>query len=149
MFIRYGLECGGDEYKITTLERDNNRYVRGMSLLQELAIKNVNLIKCDALDWIKSCQDENSYDYVFLDAVKRDYIDYLPHIKRLMTKNGIFIIDNTFFNDKVLLSKDELDPKYHNGVALLDKFNRTLAADNDFVTAMYDIGDGTTVAIKR
>ena len=149
LFIRQGLHACGTDFVLTTLERDNNRFVRGQALFAEYDISDVNLIKCDALDWIRSCDKDNSFDYIFLDAVKRDYIDYLPHIKRLLSKNGILIVDNTFFNDKVLLSKDELDPKYHNGVALLDKFNRTLASDNDFTTMMYDIGGGMTVAIKR
>ena len=146
VFIREGLHnCA--EYKITSLERDNNRYVRGKSLLEQLNIQDIELIKCDAFDFLHNCAAE--FDYIFLDAVKRDYIDYLPFIKKILRKNGILIVDNTFFNDKVLLPTDELEEKYRSGVGLLDKFNRTLAADVDFMTMMYNIGDGMTVAVRR
>ena len=146
VFIRHGLQNVAG-YLITTLERDNNRYVRGKALLEQLCIQDIELVKCDAFDWLHNCDAE--FDYIFLDAVKRDYIDYLPIIKKILGKNGILIVDNTFFNDKVLRPIDELEEKYRSGVGLLDQFNRTLAGDGDFVTMMYNIGDGMTIAIKR
>lgn len=146
VFIRHGLQNAAD-YRITTLERDNNRYVRGQALFAELGISDIDLIKCDAFDYLRKC--EHLFDYIFLDAVKRDYIDYLPFIKKILSQNGILIVDNTFFNDKVLRPIDELEEKYRSGVGLLDRFNRTLAGDGDFVTMMYNIGDGMTIAIKR
>ncbi len=146
VFIRHGLQNVAG-YRITTLERDNNRYVRGKALLEQLCIQDIELVKCDAFDWLHNCDAE--FDYIFLDAVKRDYIGYLPIIKKILGKNGILIVDNTFFNDKVLRPIDELEEKYRSGVGLLDQFNRTLAGDGDFVTMMYNIGDGMTIAIKR
>lgn len=146
VFIRHGLQNVAG-YRITTLERDNNRYVRGKALLEQLCIQDIELVKCDAFDWLHNCDAE--FDYIFLDAVKRDYIGYLPIIKKILGKNGILIVDNTFFNEKVLRPIDELEEKYRSGVGLLDQFNRTLAGDGDFVTMMYNIGDGMTIAIKR
>ena len=146
VFIRHGLQNVAG-YRITTLVRDNNRYVRGKALLEQLCIQDIELVKCDAFDWLHNCDAE--FDYIFLDAVKRDYIGYLPFIKKILGKNGILIVDNTFFNDKVLRPIDELEEKYRSGVGLLDQFNRTLAGDGDFVTMMYNIGDGMTIAIKR
>ncbi|MBR6199427.1 MAG: class I SAM-dependent methyltransferase [Spirochaetales bacterium] len=146
VFIRHGLQ-NVPGYRITTLERDNNRYVRGQALFAELGISDIELIKCDAFDWLHNCDAE--FDYIFLDAVKRDYIGYLPFIKKILGKNGILIVDNTFFNDKVLQPIDELEEKYRSGVGLLDRFNRTLASDGDFMTMMYNIGDGMTVAVRR
>ncbi len=146
VFIRHGLQNVAG-YRITTLERDNNRYVRGKALLEHLCIQDIELVKCDAFDWLHNCDAE--FDYIFLDAVKRDYIGYLPFIKKILGKNGILIVDNTFFNDKVLRPIDELEEKYRSGVGLLDQFNRTLAGDGDFVIMMYNIGDGMTIAIKR
>ena len=44
VFIRHGLQNVAG-YRITTLERDNNRYVRGKALLAQLCIDDINLVK--------------------------------------------------------------------------------------------------------
>ena len=80
------------------------------------------------------------YEVRFTNQFKKDI--------KLAKKQGKDI-DKLFEVVGILANGKELDEKYRNGVGLLDQFNRVLAADADFMTMMYNIGDGMTLAIRR
>ena len=128
-----------------SLERDNNRYQRGIKLLKKHKITTINLIKKDAFDFLETnCQ---KFDFIFLDAVKRDYYDYLIPLKDILNQNGILICDNVLFGGKVLNEKN--DDKYKDGVRLMRLFNKTIAEDQSLSTMFLPIGDGLSISIKN
>lgn len=141
--IYHGLKMS---HTFFSIERDPNRFHRGKRLLAHLNVRRIELVHCDAFDFLES--QDISYDFIFLDAVKRDYIDYLGHLKEALHTGGYLVCDNTLFNGKIVLSGNELDDKYKNGVSLLKQFNKTLAEDPDFETVFYNIGDGLSVSRK-
>ena len=53
-------------------------------------------LKGDALEILKTITEP--YDFIFLDAAKGQYPNFLAHIKRLLVPGGVFISDNVFFN---------------------------------------------------
>ncbi|OHD08790.1 MAG: hypothetical protein A2086_03135 [Spirochaetes bacterium GWD1_27_9] len=128
-----------------TLERDKKRYERGTRLLKKLENSTLNLLNLDAFDFFK--QNNNQFDLVFIDAVKKDYIDYFKIIKDRLNPNGIIICDNIFFNGKII--EENLPEKYEKGVALLKEFNQTLSNDKSFFTQFLPIGDGISISIKK
>ncbi len=116
LFIHRDLK----DFKIfISLERDNNRFLRGKNILQKYKIENIDLIKVDAFEFLKTNNEQ--FDFIFLDAVKRDYIEYLSILKSILNKNGILICDNILFNGKVI--EKNIEEKYMDGVSLLKQFN--------------------------
>ncbi len=139
--IYYGYK---DFKKFISLERDNNRYVRGRQLFKMLKIKNIELIKIDAFDYFKENSDK--YDLVFLDAVKKDYILYLDLLKERIIDGGLLICDNILFGNRVV--KDNIEEKYKASVLKLKEFNEKLSLDKNFKTLFMSAGDGLSVSIK-
>lgn len=129
-----------------SIERDANRFHRGKRLLAHLNVRKIELIHYNAFDFLDS--QSILYDFIFLDAVKRDYIDYLVPLKNALNPGGYLVCDNILFNGKAVVKEHELDEKYKNGVALLKKFNTALAEDPAFQTVFYNIGDGLSVSRK-
>lgn len=131
--------------RFISLERDTYRYERGKKLLENLQITNIDLIHRDAFHFFK--ESAQSYDLIFLDAVKREYEMYLDPLKKILSDRGVLICDNIFFGGKVV--QDILDKKYVNGVNLLKKFNNLISEDDDLNTVIIPIGDGLSLSYKK
>lgn len=128
-----------------SLERDNNRFKRGVKLLEKLNKKKITLLKENAFDYLKNTKIK--FDFVFLDAVKREYIDYIEPIIKILNKGSILVCDNIFFNNKV--TSKNLEKKYKDGVKLLEIFNNKIATDSRLNTSFFNIGDGISVSIVK
>ena len=138
VFISNGIRSG----RIISLERDKNRFKRGLKLLSELNINNIELLNIDAFDFFP--KNNKSFDFIFLDSVKREYINYIQPVKQIMNNDGLLVCDNILFNGKIV----DLQPekKYKNGIELLREFNKTLSEDHEFETLFLPIDDGLSLS---
>ena len=141
IFIFKGLD---KIFNFFSLERDNNRYQRGLKLLKKYKINSIQLMKKDAFNFLKYTTQH--FDLIFLDAVKSEYHKYIPLIKPILNLNGILICDNILFGGKVV--SDKIDKKYENGVKYMKLFNKMISEDKDFNTFFLTIGDGVSISIK-
>jgi predicted O-methyltransferase YrrM len=128
-----------------SLEKDKNRYNRGLNLLSKFNITNINIIHQDAFKFLEN--NDLNFDLIFLDAMKKDYCDYLPLLKKILNKDGVLIADNLLFNGKVIDA--DLENKYLNGVNFIKKFTKMIIEDGDFDTLFLNIGDGISVSHKK
>ena len=145
----------------------------GLSALAMLSVcKNAHIttIECEEERWIEAKKNFRSYgvleqitahlgdageilnmmsgtfDFIFLDGPKAQYVRYLPDLKRLLNKGGIL------FSDDVLLygwvdGKEPTPQKRHSIVDKIRLYLQTLSADKDFITSVIDIGDGVAVSV--
>jgi predicted O-methyltransferase YrrM len=159
VFINLGLNRASN---FISLERDKNRYERGVKLLEHFKIASIKLIKIDAFDFFKN--NDMMFDFIFLDAVKSEYNLYLEPIKKILNKNGILICDNILFGKRVIKENkvnevnninnnekidENIDKKYKNGIKKVDLFNNKLINDEKFNTIFLPIGDGISISIKK
>ena len=85
-----------------------------------------------------------SFDMIFLDADKENYSNYLDIVKTKLKKGGVLLTDNVLWHGKVLKSSETNDET----TKLIEKFNKKLALDSNFKTAMLPLRDGISVTIK-
>lgn len=128
-----------------TLERDVNRCNRGHALLKHFNKSRINLLHKNAFDFLE--ENNEKFDLIFLDGVKREYINYIEPLKKAVTDKGIIICDNILFNGKVVESA--LEKRYKNGVDLLRKFNKVISSDPELETMFLNIGDGISLSYKK
>jgi len=83
-----------------------------------------------------------SYDLVFIDADKDNYLNYFDMILPLMNKGGIILSDNVLWSGKVL---ETPDPKDLSTNVLLE-YNKKLKEDPRVETVLLPIRDGLTVS---
>ncbi len=87
-----------------------------------------------------------SVDLVFLDAIKTEYPDYLPHAKKLLRPGGLLVADNALGSGDWWIDQD---PAANESHAAADRFNRLVAADSDFDASCLPIREGVMVARKK
>jgi caffeoyl-CoA O-methyltransferase len=104
--------CTSVQGKVVTLERDPQMAARAKANFRLAGLEaSIELKLGDAIEVLDSMRE--TFDMVFLDVDKADYIRALPHCRRLLVSGGLLLADNTGFSDA-------------------DAFNRAIAADADF-----------------
>ena len=140
------IHKGFNKYKkFYSLERDKNRYFRGIELFKKLNINSINLKYFNSFDFFKINKDK--FDLIFLDGIKREYYLHIDPVKKKLNKNGLFICDNVLFGGKILENK--VENKYKKGVKYINLFIEILLNDLSFNTYFLPIGDGLSISIKK
>ena len=96
-----------------------------------------------ALDIIPTL--DTSFDLVFMDADKSNYINYFHQIIDKLNPGGIILSDNVLWSGKVI---EALDPSDISTKIVLE-YNKLLKEDPRLETVLLPIRDGLTVSIKK
>lgn len=104
------------------------------------------VIKGDAAEVLPTLDGE--YDFIFLDGPKVQYVKYLPHLKRLLSRGG------TLFADDVLLygwvnGERETPKKRKMLVEHIREYITAVTNDDELYTIIVDVGNGVALSIKK
>lgn len=136
--------------KITTIEDYEKRIVEARHNIDKYFDKSkIFLVEKDASIFLKENRDLEIYDFIFLDAAKGQYVNWMPDIKRLMKKSAILIADNIFKDGEILESKFLIKKRDRTIHKRMREFLKNITNDNDFDTYIFNIGDGISVSIKK
>ena len=83
-----------------------------------------------------------TFDFVFIDADKENYVNYWEAVLPKLRQGGLIAVDNVLWSGRVLDPKDTLD---HAVVA----FNRHVRYDDRVELVMLTVRDGVTLARKK
>lgn len=97
----------------------------------------------DALKTIEQLTD--TYDLVFIDANKRDYVRYYEAVLPLVRPGGIILADNTLWDGKVVTEPDSRDPQ----TVGITSFNDYVARDERVEKVILPLRDGLTILWKK
>ena len=101
--------------------------------------EHVEIVRGAALDVLPDIAERlgpGSVDFVFVDAVKREYVDYFRLIKPLMKAGGLLVADNVYGTGAGWIDEG-------HGT---DEFNRLIAADPDFDAVATPMREGVLIA---
>ena len=88
---------------------------------------------------------DNTFDLVFMDADKPNYINYFNQIIDKLNPGGVILSDNVLWSGKVI---EALDPNDLSTKIVLD-YNKLLKEDPRLETVLLPIRDGLTVSIRK
>lgn len=136
-----------DDVKITTIERDETRYME--------CLKNVK--KCGMQDKIDVvCQDALevnlsgvAYDLIFIDAAKGQYTKFFEKYKYFLKPGGVIISDNLKFHGHVGNRNNIASRNLKQLVGKIENYIDFLKNNEEFETKFYDVGDGLSVSIRK
>lgn len=137
------------ETTITTIEKDEHRYNQAISNLRKYNRQNqIKVISGDALNVMEEMISANeSFDCVFIDAAKGQYLKYFNLADSLLVNNGFIIADNVLFRGYV--ADDNFDhPRYRTMVKRLREFNEQIVSQPGYHTSIIPVGDGIAISYK-
>ena len=136
-----------DNAKITTIEKDLERIEKATSFILEAELSNkIEVRYGDAAEIIPSLND--SFDFVFLDAAKGQYLNHLQKIIPKLEDTSIIIADNVLFRGFVLNKsiENQTPKKYRTIVRRLKEYINFVQSDKSFKTEIIEKADGLAVS---
>lgn len=134
--------------RITTIENYDKRIPVAKNNFKRAGKENViTLIEGDALEVLKTL--DGPYDFIFMDAAKGQYINYLPDIKRVLRKGGLLISDNILQEGEIVESRYAVTRRNRTIHARIREYVYELTHSENFVTSIVPIGDGITLSVKQ
>ena len=132
--------------KITTIERDINRYNEALKNIKSLNLENqITIINIDAFEYINT----KKYDLIFIDAAKAQYIKFFEKYKNNLEKNGVIVTDNLKFHGLVENPEMTNNKNTKQLVRKIQNYIDFLKNNKEFKTEFYNIGDGISISYKN
>lgn len=136
---------------IDTIEDYEPRIQAAKQNIKEFGLNDrITLIEGDATEVLKRFADEGrSYDMVFLDAAKGQYINQWPYIKLLLRDGAFLVADNVLQDGSVLDSRFAVKRRDRTIHERMREFLEAVFKEEGYICDLLPIGDGLAVAVKR
>ncbi len=137
-----------DDARITTIENYDKRIAKAKENIRRAGKENViTLLEGDAGEILKNLS--GSYDFIFMDAAKAQYIVILPEIMRLLASGGILITDNVLQEGDLVQSRFAVCRRDRTIHSRMREYLYAVTHSNELVTSVIPLGDGITFSVKK
>ncbi len=103
--------------------------------------KKIFIHKGDACETLEQFETK-SFDFIFIDADKNNYINYYKKCIHLLKPGGIIVLDNMFWGGSVLKPNDEQSITLNNLANIINE-------DERIINIMLPVRDGLMVCLKK
>ena len=136
---------------ITTIELDSARAAEARGNFEKLGLSDrIDLIEGDAAVVLEDLARENKkFDFVFMDAAKGQYINWLPDVMRLMKNGGVLISDNVLQEGDIIESHYLVERRNRTIYKRMREYLYELKHNPSLITSIIPLGDGVTVSVKQ
>lgn len=134
--------------RITTIEKYEKRIpVARENFRRAGKEEQITLIEGDALEVMQSLED--TYDLIFMDAAKGQYIHYLPEAVRLLSVGGVLVSDNVLQDGDVIESRFAVERRNRTIHSRMREYLYELKHHEQLETSILPLGDGIALSVKR
>ena len=139
------MALANEDTLITCLDKNEKTSQVAINFFNKAKVeKKINLIVGEAIESLNNLISENKkFDLVFIDADKENYINYYNLCFKLISNNGLILIDNVLWKGDV---KDK--NKNDKMTNIIREFNSYIKNDNRIEKTILPIGDGVTICRK-
>ena len=131
--------------KITSIERDDERYNIAINNVLKSKLTNIELIHDDALN---TCISEK-YDLIIIDAAKSQNKKFMDKYKCNLNEKGVIIIDNLDLHGYVFNSSYIKSRNLRQMVRKIEKFITYLKTQDEFSVEFIKVGDTLGVCKRK
>lgn len=140
-------EYAPGDCKITTIEKYEKRIPLALENFKKAGKEEtITLLQGDALEILPTLKEK--YDFIFMDAAKGQYINFLPDILRLLVKDGLLVSDNVLQDGDVLESRFAVTRRNRTIHSRMRDYLYTLKHTEELTTAIIPLGDGVALSIR-
>lgn len=141
-------EYAPKECKITTIEKYEKRIpIAKENFRRAKKEEQITLLEGDALEILKSL--EGKYDFIFMDAAKAQYINYMPEVLRLLDKGGILVSDNVLQDGDIIESRFAVERRNRTIHSRMREYLYRLKHEEQLLTSIIPLGDGVAISTKK
>ena len=143
LFCEYAPEGA----QITTIEKYEKRIpVARENFRRGGKEAQITLLEGDAAEILSSLTE--TYDFIFMDAAKGQYIHFLPDVMRLLEVGGVLVSDNVLQDGDIIESHYVVERRNRTIYKRMREYLYELKHDERLITSIVPIGDGATVSVR-
>lgn len=132
---------------ITTIEKYEKRIPLARENFRRAGKEaEITLLEGDALQILSEL--EGSFDFIFMDAAKGQYIHFLPDILRLLPVGGVLVSDNVLQDGDIIESRFAVTRRNRTVHARMREYLYALKHHEALETVILTLGDGTALSVK-
>ncbi|WP_291683249.1 O-methyltransferase [Blautia sp.] len=109
--------------------------------------EQITLLEGDAQEVLKTLT--GSFDFIFMDAAKGQYINFLPEVLRLLEDGGILLSDNVLQDGDIVESHFAVERRNRTIYKRMREYLYVLKHHELLETSILPLGDGVTLSIKK
>ena len=134
--------------QITTIEKYEKRIPIARENFRKAGKADcITLLEGDAADIL--AQLDGTYDLIFMDAAKGQYIHFMPDIMRLLEPGGLLVSDNVLQDGDVIESRFAVTRRNRTIHSRMREYLFELTHHEQLETCIIPVGDGITLSVKR
>lgn len=103
----------------------------------------IELVVADAMEYIKTIN--KPIDLIFIDADKKNYLNYYHLVIDKLSTGGLIIADNVLWSGKITMPENEMDRE----TLALHQFNKFVQQDEQVENVLLPIRDGLMMVRKK
>ena len=137
-----------DNCRITTIENYEKRIPIAKANFKKAGKEDVIiLLEGDAIEMMTGL--EPGFDFIFMDAAKGQYMNFLPEIMRLLSPGGLLISDNVLQEGDIVESRYGITRRNRTIHTRMREYLYTITHMDELITSVVPIGDGITLSVKK
>ena len=141
-------EYGPEKMQVTTIEKYEKRIPIARENFRRAGRENqITLLEGDAADILKELQE--SYDLIFMDAAKGQYIHFLDDVLRLMKPGSVLVSDNVLQGGDIIESHYAVERRNRTIYKRMREDLYELKHNDNLLTSVIPLGDGVTVSVRK
>lgn len=141
-------EYSGPDTRITTIEKYEKRIpIAKENFRRAGREKQITLLEGDAAELLKELT--GTYDFIFMDAAKGQYIHFLPDILRLLAPGGILLSDNVLQDGDIIESRFAVERRDRTIHSRMREYLYLLTHHPELQTTVLPLGDGVALSVRK
>ncbi|MBQ7766557.1 MAG: O-methyltransferase [Lachnospiraceae bacterium] len=140
-------ENTAEECRITTIENYEKRIPIARENFKRDGMEHrITLLEGDATEILKELDE--TYDFIFMDAAKGQYLNFLPDLLRLLAEDGMLVSDNVLQDGDLMESRYAVTRRNRTIHSRMRDYLYELKNNPVLETVILPVGDGVTISIK-
>ncbi|MBO5483938.1 MAG: O-methyltransferase [Lachnospiraceae bacterium] len=133
---------------ITTIEKVPVRIRAAKSNFRRYGkMDRITLLEGDATEVLSDLSAQGKqYDFIFMDAAKGQYMNFLPDILKMLSPHGILVTDNVLQDGDVIQSRYAVTRRDRTIHGRMREYLYYLTHSPELDTVILPVGDGITVS---
>lgn len=141
-------EYGPEGCHVTTIENYEKRIpVARENFRRAGKEERITLLEGDAEEILKDLP--GTYDMIFMDAAKGQYLRFLPDVLRLLEPGGLLVSDNVLQDGDIIESRFAVTRRNRTIHARMREYLYELKHHPELETVVLPVGDGVTLSTRR
>ncbi len=142
------LMCENCGARITTIENYEKRIGPARENFRKAGVEDrVELLFGDAAEILPKLM--GTYDFIFMDAAKGQYIHFLPDVLRLLRPGGMLVSDNVLQGGDILESHFAVERRNRTIYKRMREYLYEITHRDDLATTILPVGDGLALTVKK